>query len=106
MEASTGIEPVYTDLQSPILFNDNNHLNDFWYQDISRTQEERDTREVCAPEKGRLQLIGQLSHRSFRQKKKVAGRVAALSDDTKKLIASSEYQKPQNLASSGQEVRS
>ena len=106
MEASTGIEPVYTDLQSLALFNDNNLLAEFWYQDICRTQEEPDTQQVCAREIGRLQPIGQLSDRSFRQKKKVAGRVAALSDDTKKFIALSDYQKLQNLASSGQEVRS
>ncbi len=106
MEASTGIEPVYTDLQSLSFFNDNSNLDDFRYQDICRTQEEPDTREVCVPEKSRVQIIGHLSRRSFRQKKKVAGRVAALSDDTKKFIASSDYQKLQNLASSGQEVRS
>lgn len=38
-------------------------------------------------------------------KKKVAGRVAALSDDKQKFIALNEYQNPLNLASAGWEVR-
>ena len=46
MEAGTGIEPVYTDLQSLALFTDNNRLAEFWYQDICRTQEEPDTQQV------------------------------------------------------------
>jgi len=44
LEASTGIEPVYTDLQSVFILRDYNSLNSNWYQDITRTGEERDTR--------------------------------------------------------------
>ena len=43
MEASTGIEPVYTDLQSIISANKNNNLRSKKYQDISRTWCEADT---------------------------------------------------------------
>jgi hypothetical protein len=38
-------------------------------------------------------------------KKKVAGRVAALSDDKQKFIAQSDYQNPLNPASAGWEVQ-
>ena len=43
---------------------------------------------------------------SLPAKKKVAGRVAALSDDKQKFNAIPDYQKPQNPASSGWEVQS
>ena len=43
MEASTGIEPVYTDLQSKCFPNDANGLAVNLYQDTSRTLCEPDT---------------------------------------------------------------
>ena len=44
MEASTGIEPVYTDLQSNQPSKDNNGLGSKKYQDKGKTKSEPDTR--------------------------------------------------------------
>ena len=49
MEASTGIEPVYTDLQSRELLNEFNDVSSKKYQDISRTSGERDTAGTSRP---------------------------------------------------------
>jgi len=43
VEASTGIEPVYTDLQAPTFFKETNAKGHFQYQDICRTKGEHDT---------------------------------------------------------------
>ena len=43
MEAGTGIEPVFTDLQSRRFHRENNDLSAKEYQDIARTGGERDT---------------------------------------------------------------
>ncbi|PZX15445.1 hypothetical protein LX82_00074 [Celeribacter halophilus] len=104
MEASTGIEPVYTDLQSLTFINNNNILGVFWYQDICRTRGEPDTLVLWVLRGGCRRLESLLPHRSVHWEKKVAGRVAALSDDTQKFIALFGYQKSRYFASSGQEV--
>ena len=44
LEASTGIEPVYTDLQSSVFRHKNRCLGSNKYQDICRTINEPDTR--------------------------------------------------------------
>jgi hypothetical protein len=44
LEASTGIEPVYTDLQSRLLLNQNNAVGPKPYQDKRCTKREPDTR--------------------------------------------------------------
>ena len=48
LEASTGIEPVYTDLQSITFHKYNNNLGPKEYQDICRTVCEHDTNAISA----------------------------------------------------------
>ncbi len=58
LEAGTGIEPVYTDLQSNRFRKDNNALTPKKYQDKARTGGEHDTRQKPAPTKENPGTLG------------------------------------------------
>ena len=91
MEASTGIEPVYTDLQSIPLSSENSNLDRKWYQDIYRTTCEPDTIAIVLSVGQKFSDADQRFSMFSIAKKKIAGRVAALSDEIQKIIVMKLY---------------